>query len=559
MPNGDLRLADLRFPEPTPDTIALRYDAVVSLLDRGARADALAAWDALRREHAAWATLARIRFQQDTTDDEAKRVRALSDSLDPVVRGHDTAIKARLLDGDRAGLEREVGTHLVRLWEADRGSFAPVVADRLEREQNLAARYQEVTAAARLTIEGETVNLSGVAPFAESLDREVRHRAARAKWAFFATAGDELDRIFDEMVALRHGVARALGDRDFVALAYRRMRRLDYGPADVARYRDEIATHVVPLLARRMEQRRRDNGWARSHAWDEPLIDPLGNPKPVGGEEALVAAGQTMFERMDARIAALYRHMNAGGFLDLATRPSKAPGGFCETFATHGMPFIFANFNGTSDDIDVLTHEVGHAVQMFESRGQPGIDLLEPTAEAAEINSMALELLTAPHAALLVGPDAAERFRRVQLTNFLRIMTGCALGDHFQHEVYARPEASPAERHAIWKRLEARYTPWMDWGDIAHPAKGGSWQSTLHFYVVPFYMIDYALAACCALQFWLRARDDRQGALDAYMALAGRGGSASFGELVRSAGLASPFELGVLADCVREVERALAP
>ena len=558
MPDGDLRLADLHPAEPSRRTLAASYAAIGAMLDRDDRTGALAAWDALRREHAEWAALAQIRFFQDTEDADAIRLRALADNLDPVVKGYDTAIKTRLLDGDRAMLRGEVGPHVVALWEADRRTFADAVADRLEEEQSLAARYTAVTSAARITVEGTTVNLSGIDPFAESLDRDVRHRTARARWDFFAAASAEIDGIFDRMVSIRTGIARELGDADFVALAYRRMRRLDYGPEEVARYRDEIVSHVVPLLSALVAERRAEEGWECFHAWDRPLLDPLGNPRPIGTPDTLLDAGDTMFGRMDDRIADLYRRMRAGGFLDLLTRPTKAPGGFCEAFPTTGMPFIFANFNGTHHDIDVLTHEMGHAIQAHESRILPTIDTLSPTMEAAEINSMALELLTAPHAELLVGDAAADRYRRGQLVTFLDLMAHCALGDHFQHEIYAHPDLSPSERHAVWKRLERRYTPWMDWGDVAYPAMGGSWQATLHFFLVPFYLIDYALAACCALQFWAAAREDRAGTLDTYMALAAQGGSAPFGTLVRTAGLASPFEPGVLAGIVREVERALA-
>lgn len=553
-----LKLDDMAFETPSRASLAARYAAIDTLFERGARAEALAAWDTARREHASWAYLAQIRFQQDTTNADAKAERERADALAPVATGFDVAVKRRLLASpDRAGLEREAGAHAVRLWEADVTTFDPAIADRLHEEASLTARYTELKSSARLVVEGKTVNLPGLAPYAESLDRDVRHRAARAKWDFFAEHGAELDDIYGRLVALRHGMARDLGYDDFTLLGYRRMRRVDYGPADVARYRDEIAEHVVPLLARLLEQRRAEHGWDRLHAWDLPLMDPAGNPAPLGDGGTLVDAGQAMFDRMDDRLSSLYRAMRDGGFLDLDTRPGKAPGGFCEVFPTTGMPFIFANFNGTAHDIQVLTHEMGHAAQMHASRVLPSFDYLVGTSEAAEVNSMALELLCFPHAGLLVGDAAAARFRRVHLIGVLQLLAGCALGDHFQHEVYANPDASPAERHAMWRRLAQRYTPWVDWSDLAYPAKGGAWQAVMHLYVVPFYYIDYALAQCCALQLWTRSQQDPTGALDDYMALCAAGGSAPFGELVRSVDLVSPFAPGALAESMRAVEAAL--
>ena len=129
--------------------------------------------------------------------------------------------------------------------------------------------------------------------------------------------------------------------------------------------------------------------------------------------------------------------------------------------------------------------------------------------------------------------------------------------DHFQHEVYAKPEATPAQRHALWRDLEQHYMPWRDWGDLIHPAKGGAWQRQLHVYLIPFYMIDYALAQCCALQFWTRSRQNYDQALADYIALCRRGGSAPFLELVKSAGLTSPFEPGALEASVAEVRTFL--
>jgi M3 family oligoendopeptidase len=461
-------LNELAFPAPALKLLATGYDSVGGLLDQGDRTAALAEWDALRRDYGSWATLARLRFQQDTTDAAAKAAREQADGFDAVVAGHDAALKRRLLaDPDRDGLVATAGAHAVSLWEADVGTFDPAIAERLVEEARLAARYTALTASARFEVEGQVVNLSGLAPFAESLDRDVRHRAARAQWGFFAEHGAEFDAIFDGLVRLRDGMARDLGDESFTALGYRRMRRLGYGPADVEGYRDEIVAHVVPLVARLMEERRQANGWDRLRAWDLPLVDPLGNPKPVGGRDVLVAATQEAFDRMDPRLGDLHRAMEVGGFLDLQTRPDKAPGGFCEAFATTGMPVIFANFAGTQDDIRVLVHEMGHAAQMHASRTQPCFDYLSPTSEAAEVNAMALEMLVLPHAGLLVEAGAAERFRRVQLVSLLGLMCLCALGDHFQHEVYARPEASPAERHAMWHRLERRYAPWLDWGDLS--------------------------------------------------------------------------------------------
>lgn len=553
-----LRFSDITAQRPDRESLAATHAEIDTRLDAGDRSGALARWDAARRDYDTWSALVHLKFAQDTADKAAIAEREYADALAPEAATHETALKRRLLaDPDRAGLEALAGKHAVALWETDVTAFDPKIAAETEEESRLSARYTALLAGARMTVRGQEVNLSGLTPFAEDPDRDLRHEAEAARWDFFAANGEELDSIYDQLVRLRTGMARKLGYADFTTLAYRRMRRLDYGPADVARYREAVAKHVTPLVARILEQRRAAHGWDRLRFWDEALIDPAGNPKPAGDHDTLVMAAQEMFARMHPRMSEFYAMMREGGFLDLKNRPGKAGGGFCTSFPSVGAPFIFANFNGTHNDIGVFTHEMGHAFQCWESRHLPGIDYLWPTMEAAEIHSMGLEYLTHPHMGLLVGDGAAERYRRMHLISALAFLPYGVCVDHFQHEVYANPDATPAERHAIWQRLERLYMPWSDYGDLAYAAKGGRWQAKQHIYNSPFYYIDYTLALCCALQFWVCARRDAAAALDAYVALCGRGGSMPFQGLVASAGLTSPFAEGALEATVQEAASVL--
>lgn len=555
-----LDFSQIAVTRPSAASLAAAYAAITDRLDRGERGPALAAWEALRRDVESWHAMVRLRFAQDTTDAAARAERDYADALAPVATEHEVALKRRLLadpaggDGTDDGL---VGAHARQLWATDVTTFDPVIAADLEQEARLAAGYTELLASAAIALDGRTVNLAGLDPYAQSLDRAVRHEAERARWSFFAANGEALDGIYDALVRLRDGMAAKLGYPSYTPLGYRRMRRVDYDEADVARYRDEIVRHVVPLVGRLMAERRRAFGQDRLCFWDEAVDDPAGNPGPAGDHDFLVGAAQALFDGMDGRIGAFYRHMREGGFLDLKNRPGKAGGGFCIAFPSVGQPFIFANFNGTDHDVAVFTHEMGHAFQCWESRDLPAIDYLWPTSEAAEINSMGLEFLAHPGIGRLVGEAAAGRFRRVHLIASLRFLPYGACVDHFQHEVYARPDASPAERHALWQALERRYLPWRDYGDLAYPAKGGLWQAKHHIYTSPFYYIDYTLALCCALQLWVRSLTDYGAALEDYVGLCRRGGSAPFRTLVAEAGLASPFEPGALEGVVAAAARTL--
>jgi M3 family oligoendopeptidase len=552
------KFSDITAVTPSRDSLAAAYAAINARIDAGELAPALADWERLRREIETWSSLVNLRFEQDTANAEAKAALEYRDELAPTATNHETALKNRLLAMPRAQVEALTGAHALRLWETDVTTFKPEIEADLQAESKLQSRYTELLASAKIEIDGTTVNLSGLAPYQQSLDREVRYRAEAGRWAFFEANAAAFDEIYDALVKLRHGIAKKLGYASFTELGYRRMRRVDYGAAEVAKYREQVVAHVVPLVGKLLEARRAGQGWEKLHAWDEPLVDPQGNVEPAGDEAFLRAQAQKMFDDMDPALAGFYRMMNEGGFLDLDNRPTKAPGGFCTSFPTVGLPYIFANFNGTHHDIDVFTHEMGHAFQNYASRDLPGIDYLWPTSESAEIHSMSLEHFAYPQIGLLVGDAAADRYRRMHLIQSLAFLPYGVCVDHFQHEVYAHPEASPAERHAMWKRLEAVYMPWRDYGDVAYAAKGGRWQSQLHIYQIPFYYIDYTLAQCCALQFWVKSRQDYAGALRDYLALCGRGGSAPFQALVASAGLISPFADGALAEAVRQAELELA-
>ncbi|MDX5931976.1 M3 family oligoendopeptidase [Acidiphilium acidophilum] len=552
-----MKFDEIEAVKPTRESLAEAYAVLNGLLDRGAVTEALAEWEGLRRATSTWSSLTHLRFSQDTSNAEYKAEREYADALGPVISDHETSWKNRLLALDPALIEGQYGRHAVDIWRNDVTTFSPAIAADLEEESKLEADYTALLASATFVFNGETVNLAGLTPYGESLDRKIRHQSAAARWGFFSEHGAELDNIYDKLVKLRHKMARALGDENFTALGYRRMGRLDYGPAQVATYRAEVLKHVTPLVAKLIEQRRVANGLDTLYAWDEALVDPQGNPKPQGDHDQLVARANEMFDAMDPRLAAFYRQMNEGGFMDLKNRPAKAGGGFCSSFPAVGMPYIFANFNGTHHDVDVFTHEMGHAFQNYQSRNQPSLDYLWPTSESAEIHSMSLEFLAYPHIAPMFGEQTA-RYQRMHLIGALEFLPYGVCVDHFQHEVYANPEASPADRHAMWRKLESMYLPWRNWGDLDYPAMGGRWQAQLHIYRAPFYYIDYTLAQCCALQFWVKSQQDYKGSFDTYVDLCGLGGSAPFGKLVAAAKLKSPFEPGALQAVVKTAEAALA-
>jgi len=543
-----------RADAPDAQQVHAEYDA----LEREAREAssagearaAVARWDALRRRLATWQSLVGIRFSQDTQDSAAKAALEQRDAFAPQLTRRDVQLKRLLLASPwRDALAADLGPQALALWECDVASFDPAIEDDLVRQARLAARYTELLASAQFDFQGERLTLSELGKFAEHPARDVRRGAAELRWGWFADRQRELDDLFGELVGLRHGVAQKLGQSHFTPVAYQWMRRTDYAEADVARFRDEVRRHVVPLATEIRRQQARDLGVDPLMAWDEGLHDPRGNPRPVGDYDGMLRSAAALFAELDDELAAFFAQMERCWLMDLRARPGKAGSGYCDALPDLGMPFIFANFNGSKGDVEVFTHEMGHAFQAYCSRDLPLIDYLWPTSEACEIHSMGLEFLAWPAMEQFFGADA-ERFRRLHLVGALVFLPYACAIDHFQHEVYARPDDSPAERAATWRAMERLYLPHLQWGDLAHPASGRRWQSQLHVYLHPFYYIDYALALTCALQLWVLAGADRPQALQRYVQLCRRGGSEPFAALVASAGLRSPFAADSLRDAV---------
>ncbi|HLI98048.1 MAG TPA: M3 family oligoendopeptidase [Candidatus Baltobacteraceae bacterium] len=556
------RFADVTAVPPDFERTQTLYDNFTRRLEQAQSAaqalDVFAEWDAYRREFLTWSALADLQFQQDTGNPQFKAALDTLNAMRPKVEGLEVALKRKFLASPlRAELEGELGGYLFERWQIEVTSYDPVVEPFAVKEATLQDDYVELLANARFDFLGEQLNLPQMGKFGEHPDRNVRREAAFTKWAFFSQHRAQLDALYDALVHVRNETARELDYHNFIDLGYRRLTRTDYGPAEVARYREDIARDIVPLAARIVQRQARDLGLDEIMIWDEHVFDPVPPPKPPQQYDAMMSAAREVFNGLGPEIGEFAALMVDRDLLDLRSRGGKAGGGFCTGFPVYGLPYIFANFNGTTHDVNVLVHEMGHAFQNYSSRAIPISDYLWPTFEACEVHSMSMEFFAWPQLERFFGADA-QRYRLQHLKSSILFLPYGAAVDHFQHFVYDHPEASPEDRNAFWKQMEATYLPWRRNGGIEHLERGGYWQHQRHIYAMPFYYIDYTLALCCALQFWARSLDDYSGALEDYRALCERGGRLPFQALVRSAGLRSPFEPGVLQSVARRAAQVLS-
>lgn len=253
-----------------------------------------------------------------------------------------------------------------------------------------------------------------------------------------------------------------------------------------------------------------------------------------------------MYNELSPETAEFFNFMVENELMDLVTKKGKDTGGYCTFIEKFRSPFIFSNFNGTAGDVEVLTHEAGHAFQAYSSRNFEIPEYFSPTLEACEIHSMSMEYLTWPWMECFFQ-EQTEKFKYSHLKGSLIFIPYGVAVDEFQHYIYENPDISPADRKKAWLSVEKKYMPYIDYDDNEFLKNGGRWQQQRHIYMTPFYYIDYCLAQICAFQFWKRAHDEDEKALEDYIKLCKAGGSMSFLELVKLANLISPFE----EDCIR--------
>ncbi|MEL6345018.1 MAG: M3 family oligoendopeptidase, partial [Myxococcota bacterium] len=516
------------------------------------------AWDDEERRFATQRSIATVNFHRDATDAACQAEKAYFDEIGPARTGLNLRLLAAVCTSEhREALEQILGGHALRLWDCKRTTFRDEIAEDRRRESALTNEYSVMLAELKFDFDGQSHTLSTIRGRTGDADRRTRRAAVKAMERALSTIQPRLDAVYDELVQIRTRMAKTLGYDRYTELGYQLLSRTDYGPDEVAVFRDQLVSRLVPLALQIRSRQAARMGISADYSYpDESVSDDRGVPRPKGDHDWMLDQAEEMFSQMGADFGAFFSMMRRRELLDLKARDGKTGGGFCTAFEDHKVPFIFANFNGTQDDVNVFTHECGHAFQNFTSRDQPLRDYLWPTLEACEIHSMGLESLTYPYMELFFGDDA-DRFREGHLETCITFIPYMAAIDDFQHRVYATPSASPDDRAAMWQAVEARYMPWRRYVDLPYFGGGRFWQRQRHVYSRPFYYIDYALAQLCALQLWSRAQTDREGTMEIYRQLCELGGSMSFTDLLAEVGLESPFAPGAVGRIVDEVRAAL--
>lgn len=498
-----------------------------------------------------------VRYTLDSTSLRNKKAMQVMDELSPIVskyrvQSNKVLSKARY----RKDLEAKYGKYLLKQIDLSLKAFDEKIINESVEENKLCTRYSEILGTAQIPFRGEVLNLPQIGKYMQDIDRETRKEAAMAMDKWLGEHDEELGEIYSKLVALRNEMAKKLGYKNYVELGYYNMGRTDYTAKEVKKYREQLHTYVVPVCQKLYKQQMKNIGVKNPEFYDYAVSFKTGNPLPAGDEKYLVGVANKMYHTLGKESGEFFDFMVKYELLDLSARPGKTPGGYCTSFAQYKSPFIFSNFNGTAGDVDVLTHEGGHAFQAYLCADFKVPEYRSAGMEACEIHSMSMEFFAYPFAKDFFGKDASKYLYH-HLSGALEFLPYGACVDEFQHYVYENPTATHADRCKKWKELEAKYTPHKKYDDCPTLNRGTWWLRQSHIFERPFYYIDYTLAQVVAFQFFLEDQKNHEKAWKHYLKYTKMGGKYPFTELLEKAHLRNPFEDGNVEKAVKGVSKYL--
>ena len=501
-------------------------------------------------------TLCSIRHTIDTTDEFYEKEQNYYDEQIPEYSYLCVEYQKILFYSPyREVLEGKIGQVAFKNMEIAMKSVSEEIIPLMQEENTLVTEYEKLLASAKIPWGEETLNLSLLTPYLKHKDAKIRREAQEKQNEFFLSIQDKLDELYDKLVKNRTLQAKKLGFETYTSLGYLRMQRNCYGREEIENLRRQVKEVWVPFAESIFEKRKERLGLSKLSYTDEVVYSPKGNPQPEGTPEEILQAGQQMYEELSPETKEFFDFMMDNELLDVFGRKTKAVGGYMTYIPDYKAPFIFANFNGTSGDVDVMTHECGHAFQGYLAAADPIREHADIGMETAEIHSMSMEFFTEPWYPLFFGKETAQEYTDMHLEDAVIFVPYGCMVDEFQHIIYDNPNLTPKERKQVWKDLERDYKPHLFYDGLEFFENGCFWQKQHHIYSFPLYYIDYVIAQLCAFEYKIWMDKDRKAAWQSYLKLCRMSAAKFHTELLEEAGLETPFKNGVLAKIVENLKK----
>ncbi|MFA6935704.1 MAG: M3 family oligoendopeptidase [Bacilli bacterium] len=513
--------------------------------------------DDFRRDINTNFALCNVRFTINTADKYYAKENDKNDEIRPVIQSLTNEYYKVLKETPfKQEIIKKYGKNIFDIVDVSLKAFDPVIVEDMIEENKLSSQYTKLIASAKIKFNGQTYNLSSIGKFAQDSDRAIRAKVSKLVSKWFEKHCEEFDEIYDKMVHVRDKMAKKLGYENYVQFGYYRLGRVDYNANDVKGYREQVYKYLLPLTKKLFKKQAKRLGIKGMKSFDYNLEFLSGNPTPKGDKKYLVDQAINMYDEMSPETSEFFHFMVDSELLDLESKPNKAGGGYTTTLDRYHAPFIFANFNGTSGDVDVLTHEVGHAFMAYTCRDVDLLDYSWPTLEACEIHSMSMEFFTYPWMNNFFKEDT-DKYKFTHLNSAITFIPYGVAVDEFQHFVYENVDVTPEQRRLKWREIEKKYLPHIKY-NTKFMENGGRWFRQGHIFEAPFYYIDYTLAQVCAFQFFNLMNKDREKAWAKYVKLCKLGGSKSFLELLEVIKLKNPFVDGSIKKIVKPIKDYIA-
>lgn len=490
--------------------------------------------------------IAMIHSDIDMSDEKWLAEQQFFDEHMPIFENLVVSYKKKLYESPyRGALEEKIGKVAFKNIELAMKAVDEKLIPLMQEENKLQTDYNKLLSSARIDWNGEQLNLSLMNPYLHSSDRTVRKEAWEKYSAFFVEHQEELDDFYDKLVKNRTKQGQLMGYENYLPLGYARMNRNSYTRSDIQSFREQVKKDFVPFAEKIHEARCERLGLTKLSYIDEGVSFTNGNPSVVGTPAEILENGRKMYRELSPETGRFMDFMCDNELFDVLGRKNKKTGGYMTMIPDYKAPYIFANFNGTSGDADVITHECGHAFQGYITADDPILEHNDITMETAETHSMSMEFFTEPWMNLLFGARAKD-YVRMHFEDSVVFIPYGTMVDEFQDICYSEPSLSPKERDGVWRDLERQYKPHLDYTGNPYYEMGGFWQKQHHIYDSPLYYIDYCIAGSNALQYKVMMDEDYKKAWASYLKLCKLSASDFFDGLMKKAGLINVFEDGSL-------------
>lgn len=490
--------------------------------------------------------IAMIHSDIDMSDEKWLAEQQFFDEHMPIFENLVVSYKKKLYESPyRGALEEKIGKVAFKNIELAMKAVDEKLIPLMQEENKLQTDYNKLLSSARIDWNGEQLNLSLMNPYLHSADRTVRKEAWEKYSAFFVEHQEELDDFYDKLVKNRTKQGQLMGYENYLPLGYARMNRNSYTRSDIQSFREQVKKDFVPFAEKIHEARCERLGLTKLSYIDEGVSFTNGNPSVVGTPAEILENGRKMYRELSPETGRFMDFMCDNELFDVLGRKNKKTGGYMTMIPDYKAPYIFANFNGTSGDADVITHECGHAFQGYITADDPILEHNDITMETAETHSMSMEFFTEPWMNLLFGARAKD-YVRMHFEDSVVFIPYGTMVDEFQDICYSEPSLSPKERDGVWRDLERQYKPHLDYTGNSYYEMGGFWQKQHHIYDSPLYYIDYCIAGSNALQYKVMMDEDYKKAWASYLKLCKLSASDFFDGLMKKAGLINVFEDGSL-------------